>query len=106
MTMGLCPRLDSESTARARRSVVDHPPGTGKARGSNPRESTHFVRSLLRFQQHLTGAEPAEPAGYPSLVRTSDISDPNRSPEQLLFAELRRDLSLARAYLERAVGLD
>ena len=28
---------------RARRSAVDHPPGTGKAPGSNPGESTHFL---------------------------------------------------------------
>lgn len=34
------------------------------------------------------------------------ISDPNQSPEQLLLAELRRDLYLAKAYLKRAVGLD
>ena len=29
--------------SRARRSAVDHPPGTGKAPGSNPGESTHFL---------------------------------------------------------------
>jgi hypothetical protein len=54
----------------------------------------------------VADAEPAEPAGYPSPSRSPGISDPDRSPEQLLLAELRRDLSLMRAYIERTVGLD
>ena len=32
--------------SRARRSVVDHPPGTGKAPGSNPGESTSCLTSF------------------------------------------------------------
>src|SRR6056297_526039 len=41
--------------SRARRSVVDHPPGTGKARGSNPRES---IPSLTSFAQSFPRVVP------------------------------------------------
>ena len=42
------PAGNDGTRTRARRSVVDHPPGTGKARGSNPRESTPSVTSFSR----------------------------------------------------------
>ena len=34
---------------RARRSVVDHPPGTGEAAGSNPAESTKILKDSIQL---------------------------------------------------------
>ena len=42
--MGLCVAPGYSRALWARRSAVDHPPGTGKAPGSNPGESTSFAR--------------------------------------------------------------
>ena len=45
---------------RARRSVVDHPPGTGKAPGSNPGESIEATEFYEEARMGETGFESRE----------------------------------------------
>ena len=94
---------------RARRSAVDHPPGTGKAPGSNPGESTHLLslaslapvvrgladprerlrRSLSPERRHGVSrpsrrlrrrSVPASPSERPSFTREREWSSPDLNP--------------------------